>query len=144
MLQPANREQAGRFMALGGIPDAYESERFISAKTAKEKVATYYAMMAEAAASHTNAEWMELTAAHSIPAMVANESRDVLTDPQLTVTLFEERELKGDVRYRAMKPPLRFAATPATIRRDPPELGADTAEVFAEFGLAPENEPAEV
>lgn len=128
-------------MTLGGLPDAYESERFVSAPTSKDKVAAYYEMMAEAAATHTTAEWMELTAAHSIPAMAANDARGVLTDPQLAVTLFEERDLPGEGRYRAMKPPLRFSKTPSDIRRDPPELGADNAEVFAEFGIETEDDP---
>jgi crotonobetainyl-CoA:carnitine CoA-transferase CaiB-like acyl-CoA transferase len=125
-------------MELGGLPGAYESERFLSAPTSKDKVRVYYEMMAEAAAARTNAEWMELTAANSVPAMVANGARDVLTDPQLAVTLFEERELEGEGRYRAMRPPLRFSRTPAAIRLEPPELGADTEEVLAEFGIAPE------
>jgi len=142
MVQPAGREQAARFMALGGLPDAYESERFVSAPTSKDKVDVYYQMMAEAAATRTTAEWMELTAAHSIPAMAANDARGVLTDPQLQVTLFEERDLPGQGRYRAMRPPLRFSRTPSEIRRDPPELGADNAEVFAEFGIDAEETAA--
>jgi crotonobetainyl-CoA:carnitine CoA-transferase CaiB-like acyl-CoA transferase len=135
MVQPASRGQAAKFMELGGLPGAYESERFTSAPTSQDKVRIYYEMMAEAAAAHTNAEWMALTAANSVPAMVANGARDVLDDPQLAVTLFEERELEGEGRYRAMRPPLRFTKSPATIRREPPELGADTDEVLAEFGI---------
>jgi len=142
MVQPASREQAAKFMALGGLPGAYESERFVSATTAKEKVDAYYGMMAEAAASRTTAQWMELTFANSIPAMVANDAREVLSDPQLTQTLFEERDLDGEGRYRAMRPPLRFSKSPASIRRDPPRLGADTAEVFAEFGIEAEADSA--
>ena len=135
MVMPANREQAARFMALGGLPDAYESERFVGAEGAKGKVAAYNEMMAQAAATRTTAEWMELGPLHSIPLMITHRARDILTDPQLTQTLIEERQLEGQGTYRALKPGLRFSKTPATIRRDPPELGADTAEVFAEFGL---------
>jgi crotonobetainyl-CoA:carnitine CoA-transferase CaiB-like acyl-CoA transferase len=135
MVQPANREQAARFMALGGLEDAYESGRFLSAEAPKGKVAVYNEMMAEAAATRTTAEWMELGPLHSVPLMVANDARDILSDPQLAMTLIEERELPGHGAYRALKPPLRFSKSPASIRREPPEIGADTAEVFAEFGL---------
>jgi len=135
MVMPANRAQAARFMELGGIPGAYESERFVSAEGPQEKVAVYNAMLEEAAATRTNEAWMELCAANSIPVMIAREARDILTDPQLTKTLFEERELEGQGIYRAMKPGLRFAKTPATIRREPPEIGRDTAEVLAELGV---------
>ena len=135
MVQPANRDQAARFMALGGLADAYESERFLTAEAPGGKVAVYNEMMAEAAATRTTAEWMALGPQHSIPLMVANDARDVLTDPQLTTTLIEERELPGHGVYRALRPPLRFSKSPASIRREPPEIGADTAEVFAEFDL---------
>jgi crotonobetainyl-CoA:carnitine CoA-transferase CaiB-like acyl-CoA transferase len=138
MLQPANREQAARFMALGGMPNAYESERFVNAEGSRGKVAAYNEMMAEAAATRTTADWMELTAANSIPAMVANDARDILNDPQLTTTLIEERELPGVGTYRALRPPLRFSKSPASIRREPPQIGADNADVFAEFGVEEE------
>ena len=138
MLQPASREQAARFMALGGMPDAYESERFVNAEGSQGKVAAYNEMMAEAAATRTTADWMELTAANSIPAMVANDARDILADPQLTTTLIEERDLPGVGTYRALRPPLRFSKSPASIRREPPQIGADNAEVFAEFGVEEE------
>jgi crotonobetainyl-CoA:carnitine CoA-transferase CaiB-like acyl-CoA transferase len=139
MVQPANREQAARFMALGGLPDAYESERFVGAEGSKGKVAVYNQMMAEAAVTRTTAEWMELAPLHSIPLMVTHRARDILTDPQLTQTLIEERQIAGQGTYRALKPGLRFSKTPATIRRDPPEVGADNAEVFAQFGLGDES-----
>ncbi|MFZ5669534.1 MAG: CaiB/BaiF CoA transferase family protein [Pseudomonadota bacterium] len=135
-VMPANAEQSARFMALGGLPDAYESERFTSKPSGKAKVAEYYAMMAEAAASHTTEEWMALGAAHSIPLMRANLPGRIHEDAQLRQTLFEERTLEGEGRYRAMKPGLRFSKTPAAIRRDPPRIGQHAAEVFAELDAA--------
>ncbi len=131
-VMPANREQSARFLALGGIADAYESERFVSKVGGPARVAEYNAMLAEAAATRTTADWMKLCAEHSIPVMVANRPQDIFDDPQLSRTLFEERDLEGEGRYRAMRPGLRFAKTPIAIRRDPPPLGRDTEEVLAE------------
>lgn len=138
MVLPAGQHQAAKFMALGGIPDAYESERFLSKEGAQARVAEYNAMMAEATAAHTAEAWMALCAEHSIPAMIANEPQEIFDDPQLGQTLFETRHMESEGAYRAMKPGLRFAATPAVIRRDPPEIGDHTAEVLAEVGLTPE------
>ena len=132
MVMPANQTQAARFMALGGLANAYESERFTSKEGAAARVAEYNAMMAEATATRSTAEWMALCAEHAIPAMVANRPEAIFADPQLRETLFETRELEGEGAYRAMRPGLRFAATPAAIRRDPPPLGRHTAEVLAE------------
>lgn len=134
---PASAEQSARFMELGGLPGAYESERFTSKPSGREKVAEYYAMMGEAAATRTTEEWMTLGAAHSIPVMRANTPKMIFEDEQLAQTLFEARELPGEGAYRAMKPGLRFSKTPASIRRDPPRIGQDTAEVLAELGLTP-------
>lgn len=132
---PANRNQSARFMALGGLPGAYESERFTSKSSGPARVSEYYAMMDEAALSHTTAEWMDLCAQNSIPAMRANRPDEIFDDEQLKQTLFELRELEGEGPYRAMKPGLRFSKTPVSIRRDPPPVGHHTAEVLAEFGV---------
>ncbi len=132
---PADRTQSARFMALGGIPDAYESERFTSKASGRERVAEYHAMMDEAAATHTTAEWMALCAEHHIPAMRANRPDEIFDDPQLKETLFETRELEGEGPYRAMKPGLRFSKSPVSIRRDPPPIGRHTDEVMAEVGV---------
>lgn len=142
MVLPAGREQAAKFLELGGIPNAYESDRFLLAEAPQGRVAAYNEMLAEAAATRSTAEWLELCAAHSVPAMVANQAADILDDPQLKVTLFETRTLEGEGDYRAMKPGLRFARTPAVIRRDPPELGRDTDEVLGELGPDPEGAAA--
>ncbi len=135
MVLPAGREQAARFFALGGIPDAYESERFVSAPDAPAKVAVYNAMLAEACATRTTADWMALCREHSIPAMVAHEAADVVNDPQLKETLFETRHIEGEGDYIAMRPGLRFEKSPASIRREPPTIGQHTAEVLAEIGI---------
>jgi len=131
---PANAAQSARFMELGGLPGAYESERFTSKPSGKAKVNEYYAMMAEAAAAHTTEEWMALGAANSIPVMRANLPADIFEDEQLSKTLFETRQLEGEGDYRAIKPGLQFSKTPASIRRDPPRIGQDTDEVLAEIG----------
>ena len=133
-VMPANQAQAARFLELGGIADAYNSERFLATRGAPARVAEYNAMLAEACATRTTAEWMALCAENSIPAMVANQPAEIFDDPQLKETLFEERQLEGEGAYRAMRPGVRFSKTPAAIRRDPPPLGRDTEEVLAEVG----------
>ncbi|HWF00693.1 MAG TPA: CoA transferase [Caulobacteraceae bacterium] len=142
MVMPANREQAARFFELGGIPGAYESERFRSADGSAGKVRVYNEMLAEAAASRTTEDWLVLCAEASVPAMRANTAAGVLSDPQLTQTLFETRQIENEGPYRALRPGLRFARTPAAIRRDPPEVGRDTAEVLAEIGESLETQQA--
>ncbi len=135
---PASRTQSAKFMELGGLPGAYESERFLSKQTSPERVAEYYAMMDEAALAYTTEEWMKVCMDNSIPAMRANRPDEIFEDPQLKQTLFEERHIDGEGVYRAMKPGLRFSKTPASIRYDPPQIGRDPEEVLAEIGALTE------
>ena len=131
---PASREGSVKFLELGGIPDAYNSERFLSAEGGKARVNVYYDMMREAAATRTTDEWMALCAEHHVPAMRANELSTLFDDPHFkAVGFFEEREIASEGRYRAMRPGLKFAKSPCAIRLDPPTVGEHTAEVLREI-----------
>ncbi|HWA90015.1 MAG TPA: CoA transferase [Rhizomicrobium sp.] len=128
-VQPVSRKQAEKFMELGGLANAYESERFVKADGGKAKVLVYYQMMQEAARAHTTEDWMRLGEEHRIAIMRANDLEQVLEDPHLkAVGFFELRNLDGESRWRAMKPPINFARTPASIRLDPPRPGANNDE----------------
>jgi crotonobetainyl-CoA:carnitine CoA-transferase CaiB-like acyl-CoA transferase len=127
---PASREGNDLFLKLGGIEDAYNSQRFLSAKSSKEKIIAYYEMMREAAASRTTDEWLKLCAENHIPAMRANTLDTVIDDPHLkSVDFFQLRDHESEGRWRAMKPPVKFSKTPLRIRRDPPRLGQHTNEI---------------
>ena len=48
--------------------------------------------------------------------------------------MFPVSEHPTEGRLRMARPPARFAATPAGVRRHAPRLGEHTAEVLAELG----------
>jgi len=128
-IQPVSRAASAKFMELGGIPDAYESERFLSAPKGS-RVGVYYAMQREAAMAHTVEEWMKLGDEHRIPIMRANGLDEVLDDPHLkAVGFFEVREHPTEGGWRTIKPPVKFSKTPASIRLAPPRPGQDTKEI---------------
>ena len=132
---PASRDGSVKFLELGGIADAYNSERFLSAAGGKARVNAYYGMMCEAAATRSTEEWMELCAEHHIPAMRANEMSTLFDDPHFKATgFFEEREIASEGRYRTMKPGLKFSKSPCSIRLDPPTVGEHTDKVLSETG----------
>jgi len=128
-IQPVNRAAAAKFLELGGIPGAYESDRFVNAK-GKGKVLVYYEMLREAALAHTTGEWMRLGEENRIPIMRANTLEEVLEDPHLNaVGFFEVREHPTEGKWRAMRPPLKFSKTPSSIRREPPLPGQDNESI---------------
>jgi len=127
-IQPVSRAASAKFMELGGIPNAYESDRFVNAPKGS-RVGVYYAMQREAAMAHTVEEWMKLGDEHRIPIMRANTLDEVMVDPHLeAVEFFQEREHPTEGTWRAMKPPVKFSKTPASIRRDPPRPGQNNDE----------------
>lgn len=129
-IQPVSRAASARFLELGGIPNAYESDRFVNAPKGS-RVAVYYAMQREAAMAHTVEEWMKLGDENRIPIMRANTLDEVLTDPHLeAIGFFEEREHPTEGKWRSTKPPVKFSKTPATVRRDPPRPGQDNDELL--------------
>ncbi len=132
-IQPVSRATASRFMELGGIQGGLENPRFADAPKGKERVPIYYAMLREAAMAHTVDEWMKIGDENHIPIMRANTLEEVLHDPHLkAVDFFQMREHPTEGAWRALKPPVKFSKTPASIRRDPPRPGQHTSEIIKE------------
>ena len=65
-----------------------------------------------------------------------NKIADVLHDPHLQqVGFWQEREGEKMGKYRTIKPPVHYSASPANIYADPPTLGADNDEIRGAIGM---------
>lgn len=132
---PYNDSQWERFFELAGRPGVFEDPRFSTYAERTKHTGELYEIIEELMATHSTAEWQELLAANNIPAMKYNRMEDVLADPHLDdVGFFEEREAKGGYRYRSMKHPVRYSATPASNFADPPSVNADGDAIKAQLG----------
>jgi crotonobetainyl-CoA:carnitine CoA-transferase CaiB-like acyl-CoA transferase len=99
-----------------------------SARERNRNAATLYAAVAPIVATRTTAFWVEFCERHDIPAGA------VRTLDELTAELpMAEHPLAG--AYREIPPPVRFAATPASVRRPAPMLGEHGREVLLEAGV---------
>jgi crotonobetainyl-CoA:carnitine CoA-transferase CaiB-like acyl-CoA transferase len=135
-LVPYSDEQWAQFFEIGGRPEVFQDPRFSTYAARTENINELYAMIEEVAATKTTDEWLTLLDAANIPAMRYNTMEAVLTDPHLTqVGFFQERMHPLAGPYRAMKHPVTFSDSPASIRLDPPCLGADTETVLESLGL---------
>jgi crotonobetainyl-CoA:carnitine CoA-transferase CaiB-like acyl-CoA transferase len=71
--------------------------------------------------------------------MRVNRVEDLRTEEHLSsVDFFEQRAHPTEGVYRSMRQPVKFSASPAAVRRDPPGLGEHNRELLLEAGLSDE------
>lgn len=121
-------------------PELAADERFQDPAQRARNYSTLYALIEDYAGLHTNAEWQEICGRFSIPFAPVQELDQAVDNsyfaPMLTVA---EHPTEG--AYRQVGFPVRFSATPATVREHCPTLGQHTAEVLAELGFDNSNSP---
>lgn len=117
-----------------GRPELAEDPRVNGAAIDFADREDLFALVEECAPALTTAEWAQVCATHSIPFAPVLELDTAHTDPYVLaggLLRTEEHPTEGTVRTVGI--PVRFSATPGSIRRLAPVPGADTAEVLAEL-----------
>ena len=134
-LVPYSDKQWEKFFELGGKPGVFKEPRFATYSERTKNVTALYALIEEIASTKTTDEWLALLDENNIPAMRYNTIADVLTDPHLQqVGFWTEREGEKMGKYRSIKHPIHYSASPANIYADPPTLGADNDEIRNAIG----------
>ncbi|MCX7932218.1 MAG: CoA transferase [Rhodovarius sp.] len=97
-----------------------------------------YRLLAEITRTRTTAEWLAICRRLDIPAMRLIPLEELPDQPHLqAVGLFRESLHPHAGPIREIRPPVRFSATPAALRRPAPRLGEHGPEILAEAGFAP-------
>ena len=96
-------------------------------------------MVGEVIRTRTRADWVEALDRAGIPSGAINHVSEALSGPQtlareMVVDL--DHTVAGKVQILGL--PIRLSATPASIRLEPPALGADTEQVLHELGYSDE------
>jgi crotonobetainyl-CoA:carnitine CoA-transferase CaiB-like acyl-CoA transferase len=111
---------------------AYEDER--SAYDHRDEVKE---LVQRRLAERPTAEWLGILAARDVWCAPVQTFEDVVDDPQLDhnglLTTVPHPDTARDVRVVGV--PMRFSATPGTIRTGPPAVGQHTDEVLRELGF---------
>jgi crotonobetainyl-CoA:carnitine CoA-transferase CaiB-like acyl-CoA transferase len=133
-LLPYTDKQWDQFFEIAGWGETIAKDpRFSDYTTRNRNARELYAMVETVTQERTTQEWLDLLRPLSIPVVKTNRLDDLETDPHLAaVGLFETYQHPDVGPYRQIRPPVRFARTPANIRRHPPTLGEHTDEVLAE------------
>ncbi|ANZ43098.1 acetyl-CoA acetyltransferase [Lentzea guizhouensis] len=122
------------FFAAAGRPDLVEDPRVAGERIDPGDSDDLMGLADECAAALTTAEWAEVCGKHSIPFGPVLELDRAHEDEYV-----REGHLLDTVRHpteglvRSIGIPVRFSATPATVRRLAPVPGQDTAEVLEEL-----------
>lgn len=131
-----NDRQWAKFGALIGRPDILSDERFRDMAARIEHREVVNALLADAFAARTTAQWLELLDAAGIPAMPVNRTDDLFDDPHLrAVGMFPIAEHPGLGRVRWVREPVRFGDRDPPAPDPAPRLGEHTVEVLREAGL---------
>jgi crotonobetainyl-CoA:carnitine CoA-transferase CaiB-like acyl-CoA transferase len=137
---PYNPPNHRDFFAAAGRPDLAEDPRVNGETVDRDDIDALSELVAECAPALTTGEWAEVCAKHSIPMAPVLELDRAGEDPYVRDGhLLDEVEHPTEGRIRTVGIPVRFSATPGSIRRLAPRPGQDTDAVFAELHERREN-----
>src|ERR1700757_3953171 len=114
----------------------WASELYSTLEARAGQIDTVYGLVAETIKQRSTQEWLALFGELEIPAAPLNTPGALFDDPHLNaVGMFETVDTPhGPVRFPGV--PTWFSRTPGRVAGPAPELGADTAEILHELGLA--------
>jgi crotonobetainyl-CoA:carnitine CoA-transferase CaiB-like acyl-CoA transferase len=122
---------------MDAVRPPWASDLYATLERRARQIDTVYALLGETLAQRTTGEWLELFRELEIPAASLSSPATLFDDEHLNaVGFFETVDTPhGPVRFPGV--PTWFSRTPGRVAGPAPELGADTADVLEELGLAP-------
>jgi crotonobetainyl-CoA:carnitine CoA-transferase CaiB-like acyl-CoA transferase len=121
---------------INAVRPPWASEQYSTLEQRAREIDSIYGLVAETMKERSTSEWLTLLRQLEIPAAPLNTPGALFDDPHLNaVGMFETVETPhGPVRFPGV--PTWFSRTPGRVAGPAPELGADTASVLAQLGLA--------
>lgn len=132
---PYSGENWCAFFEAVGHSDCIEEFSVRDPVARAQNIDRIYDRMREIAPSRTTAEWEELLLRIDVPHTAFTKLAEVAEQPHLkAVGMFPEVDHPSEGRLRQARPPAKFSASPASVRRLAPRLGEHTRELLREAG----------
>ena len=123
------------FQALGRA-ELIQDERYCSMVARSKNIDSLYALIAEEIGKRSTAEWRARFDAHDVPNGDVQRLDDLPKNPYLVESgFFVHYEHPSEGLLTTTSIPVRFSATPPSMRRGPPRLGEHTRELLKELML---------
>ncbi len=136
---PYSGENWCAFFEAVGHPECIEEFSVRDPVKRAQNIDRIYDRMRDIAVTRTTAEWEELLLRIDVPHTAFAKLTEIAEQPHLkAVEMFPLLDHPTEGRIRQARPPARFSASPAGIRRMPPRLGEHTTEVLREAGYTEE------
>ncbi|GAB1641370.1 CaiB/BaiF CoA transferase family protein [Krasilnikovia sp. MM14-A1259] len=133
---PYNPRNFRDMFAAAGRPDLVEDPRVNAETIDGADIDALFELTAECAAALTTAEWADVCTKHSIPMAPVLQLDRVHEDEYVREGhLLDTVEHPTEGRIRTVGIPMRFSATPGSIRRLAPVPGQHTEEVLADLAI---------
>jgi crotonobetainyl-CoA:carnitine CoA-transferase CaiB-like acyl-CoA transferase len=125
------------FFQAVGHPECIEEFSVRDPVARARNIDRIYDRMREIAVTRTTAEWEELLLSIDVPHTAFTRLSEVAEQPHLkAVDLLQKVEHRTEGTLLQARPPARFSASPAKVRRLAPRLGEHTREVLQEVGYS--------
>ena len=131
----ANQANWLRLVEIMDQPELATDLRFVDNSARMQNLSVLIEILTRSFKQRDTADWLDCLQSVGVPASPVLSIGDMLKDPQVLA-----REMVVDVEHsrlgttKALGSPVKFSATPTSIRRGAPLLGEHTREVLGEFG----------
>lgn len=126
---------------IDAVKPPWADDRFATLEQRAQQIDTVYGLLGETFLERTTQDWLELLRSLDIPAAPVRTLDELFVNRHLNEAGFFETvdTPNGPVRFPGT--PAWFSRTPGRVAGPAPRLGAHTAEIMDELGLAADSRP---
>jgi len=133
----ANQNNWLKFVEAIGTPELAEDPRFETSNKRMENLQALEDTLTDILGKDTTSAWLEKLEAAGVPAGPVYDVKEMSEDPHTAARgMIDHVPAATGGEHAVITHPVKYSATPATVRRGAPLMGEHSREVLAEFGFS--------